>query len=387
MVTKIGIASMFSGGGLADCGLKQLPGAELLWAVEYCPQISEYYRANHGNHLITAKVEDVDYCKLERPTILWASPECQQFSVANQNGIEGKEQVGQAEAIACAIETLLPPVVLIENVRAYVGSRSWQLIVCTLEKFGYVYNPNQVFNSADYGVPQTRHRLVMRAIHRSVYTGFYQPDLFNPGSGTLAPLDYKERRIGWYEAVSDLIETATPTKLANWQIDFLSKRLAKNPISLPALVRSSNSQQGRGKGYHAAKDPSMTVTANNSLPKALLVQKCGARNGRVQVKGINDPCFTIRALAKDGHWEQANGLLVLDRPSSTSDTISTVEELLSVSEVVLVPPRWLARFQTLPDSYRLPERSTLATKIIGNGVPCRLAYQIASLTLAETYVL
>jgi site-specific DNA-cytosine methylase len=38
------------------------------------------------------------------------------------------------------------------------------------------------------------------------------------------------------------------------------------------------------------------------------------------------------------------------------------------------PPRALARFQTLPDWYELPNKRTLAGKIIGNAMPC-LGYQ------------
>jgi site-specific DNA-cytosine methylase len=35
-------------------------------------------------------------------------------------------------------------------------------------------------------------------------------------------------------------------------------------------------------------------------------------------------------------------------------------------------PRCLARFQSVPDWYELPEKTSLACKIIGNGVPCKM---------------
>ncbi len=45
---------------------------------------------------------------------------------------------------------------------------------------------------------------------------------------------------------------------------------------------------------------------------------------------------------------------------------------LSRGRVVSMTPRALARFQSLPDSYVLPEKKSLACKGIGNGVPCDL---------------
>jgi site-specific DNA-cytosine methylase len=44
--------------------------------------------------------------------------------------------------------------------------------------------------------------------------------------------------------------------------------------------------------------------------------------------------------------------------------------------VVRMTPRALARFQTVPDDYALPEKNTLACKVIGNGVPCLMMQRI-----------
>ena len=44
--------------------------------------------------------------------------------------------------------------------------------------------------------------------------------------------------------------------------------------------------------------------------------------------------------------------------------------------VVSMTPRALGRFMTLPDWYVLPEKKTLASKIIGNGFPCLAAEKI-----------
>ena len=45
--------------------------------------------------------------------------------------------------------------------------------------------------------------------------------------------------------------------------------------------------------------------------------------------------------------------------------------------VVSLTPRCLARFQTMPDTYRLPAKKALAATVIGNGVSCDLYRAIA----------
>ena len=47
------------------------------------------------------------------------------------------------------------------------------------------------------------------------------------------------------------------------------------------------------------------------------------------------------------------------------------------SRVVAMSPRALARFQSVPDAYRLPEKRTLAARVIGNMVPPLLMQRIA----------
>ena len=52
--------------------------------------------------------------------------------------------------------------------------------------------------------------------------------------------------------------------------------------------------------------------------------------------------------------------------------------------MVKITPRGRARFQSVPDSYILPDNETLACKIIGNGVPSRL-YEIIARSFIDTY--
>jgi len=51
--------------------------------------------------------------------------------------------------------------------------------------------------------------------------------------------------------------------------------------------------------------------------------------------------------------------------------------------VVALTPRCLARFQSVPDWYELPEKKSLATKIIGNGVPSLMTRAIFGPMMGE----
>jgi site-specific DNA-cytosine methylase len=54
------------------------------------------------------------------------------------------------------------------------------------------------------------------------------------------------------------------------------------------------------------------------------------------------------------------------------------------AHVVSMTTRCLARFQSLPDAYILPDKRTLAAKVIGNMVPPLLMQRIAENMLAVT---
>jgi len=53
--------------------------------------------------------------------------------------------------------------------------------------------------------------------------------------------------------------------------------------------------------------------------------------------------------------------------------------VLADGRILRTTPRCAARLQTFPDDYVFPEQSTLASKIIGNAVPCLLAQKITEL--------
>ena len=367
-------ASMFTGGGLADIGAIAA-GYKPIWGIEIDPAIAEIASLNLGHQVICKSVLDVDPSTLERPDILWASPVCVNFSVAKTNAQELEVDRATASQTANFIAALRPKVFILENVRGYKRSESLQVIKNSLAELGYGVD-EQVVNAAEFGVPQTRHRLILRAV-------------LNGTPPALPPKLQKDQWIGWYEAIVDLIPELPEAKLAQWQ----TSRLPANLVELlvehqtqAVLVESKNANQQYGDGLRDANEPATTVITDHKpshAPKAVLIPRGNASS--FSLRSESEPSRTVGDTNRVGNLPKA--LLVnrnqaeepcytikastLRRPCS-----SPMALFVEAARVVRITPRALARFQTLPDSYSLPEKAQLACKIIGNGVPCRLAEAI-----------
>ena len=327
-------ASLFSGGGGVDIGAVQA-GYTPVWAIEYDPAIAEVYAANIGRHVTCARVEDVDPADYDRPDVLWASPPCPSFSVANSQRGETDADLTIAKAVANFIRVLTPPVFCLENVPAYRHSCSLAIIEAALTECGY-WTQASVLNAADYGVPQTRKRLILRACR----------DGFPP------PLPSPTKWIGWYEAIEDLIPTLPPSQFAPWQL----RRLEKLDLWQSFLMTPANANQEWGTGTLDAGQQAMTlqVTHGAGQYRAFLVEGVAAGERPPTVCHAEEPAFTI-ITAGGGRVHRT---------------------WLEQGRVVSMTTRALARFQSFPDSYELPAKNALACKVIGNAVPCELARRL-----------
>lgn len=430
--------TLFAGGGLKTLGA-MAAGFEPIMAVEWNPDrklgaadaIAQVYAQNVSPHILAQPVQDVDYTSYKGVDLLMASPVCKSFSIANPNGVEGDAETESALGVCRAIKETGPRWVVIENVWAYRQSKSFAHICDELTRMGYMYDYARL-NSADFGVPQTRHRLILRAVQ-----GGLVPSLPSP-----VPW------VGWYEAIEDLIPTLPPNRFADWQL----KRLPRD-LNESVVVKSGNSNS-EGPIMKNARKPAFTVTTMGCSARAFLVEgdaageRCptlrnahepaytvkaavGGRAGRAflisrqagdygiirdqsspafaattheahqyraflanvqSYGGIGtcgqSPCFSLTANHGAGEYRawpvgvQGEGGDLTRSNYEPSQTITANHDAnkyrawLETGRVVAMTPRCLARFQSMPDSYILPERKSLAATIIGNGVPCVMAQRI-----------
>ena len=346
MHETVTIGTLFSGGEGVGIGARAA-NLKHLWGIEIDDVIARVARDN-GFDVETTDILEADPADYETPTVLHASPPCPSFSVAKQGRRESDYDVALARATARFIEKLRPYFFTLENVYGYRKSVSWDIVRDTLNRCGYWFDLAHV-NAADFGVPQTRKRMIVRAALGQM----------------VPPLPLPEPWVGWYEAIEDLIPTLPESQFAPWQ-------LAGLELGGTTLVDSAGYPDGSGARVPVTRctdEPANTVIANHAKRgmRAFLVggqfavPADGSGEPRpVQVRGQDKPTFTVTAVNK-GDWRA----------------------WLMRGKVVQMTPRALARFQSFPDWYRFSGRRTLDCKIIGSAVPPLLYRRIIEQLISQ----
>jgi len=163
------LASFFSGIGGFDLGFERA-GFELVYQCEiddFCNRLLKQHwpdvpRAEDIRKVSHEEVPDAE---------VWAAGfPCQDVSLARmgpRSGLRGK-QSGLFYDFARLIGEVLPRVVLLENVQGLLsshGGRDFQVVVRTLAELGYAVGW-RVFNSKNFGVPQSRQRVYIAGCYR-----------------------------------------------------------------------------------------------------------------------------------------------------------------------------------------------------------------------------
>jgi DNA (cytosine-5)-methyltransferase 1 len=340
-MSKKTFTALFAGGGGADLGAIAA-GLEPCESVEYDPAIAEVHKANIGGKMHVKNILDCDPYRFERPDILHASPVCKSYSTANPNKGEKALDVLCARKVAEFIQVLRPQTFTLENVQAYATAKdntAFNIILEMLYSQGYWVN-YQVLNAADFGVPQSRRRLILIAVK----------------DGFIPSLPLPEKHIGWYEAIKDKVHDLPDSQLADWQY-----RALPNNIREHCFYIYGSQNINFGGMIQPQNKPANTLLADccseNGIRsyKAILVENTGARSDReLQTREATEPCWTLRAMGQDGHYHRANALLN--------------------ARIVALDIACLARLQSFPDNYQWSGKKSLDGKIIGNSVP-PLMYQ------------
>jgi site-specific DNA-cytosine methylase len=192
------VACIAGGGGGGAMGAL-LAGITPIWSIDFDPNkpelsfaLADSYEQNFNCPVIRQTVQEVaarGFADLRRPDFLLITLSCSHFAACRSHGVaEDESDISAALASSQAIRELQPLGVVIENVPLWKGSESCSILTHTLECNGYEYTV-ETLKASDYGVPQERERLIIRALKGSSVPPMRAP--------TSAP--------SWYEAIADLI--------------------------------------------------------------------------------------------------------------------------------------------------------------------------------------
>lgn len=214
--SSIPTLSLFSGAGGLDIGFVQA-GFDIRACVEVNPAYCQTLQANltSGGHFGSADVHCIDVRSFDTSPYrgmgircVIGGPPCQTFSAAGRRagGVIGTEDDrGQLFRSYCRIlGELTPEVFVFENVYGLPGANGgepWRAMLRAFSALGYKLRA-EVVDSADYGVPQHRERLILVGFRDGEFE-FPMPT-HGPDSDGGPPL------VGVEQAIADLQDAGEP---------------------------------------------------------------------------------------------------------------------------------------------------------------------------------
>ncbi len=163
------ILSLFSGAGGLDLGLIQA-GNTVIWANDIDKNAVETYKNNIGNHIVLDDIKNIDIATLPRAEVVVGGFPCQGFSQANRFRMLEDERNHLYRFFYEVIKRKQPDFFIAENVKGILSLGKGAAIEQIMYDFGKAgYNTElHLVNMADYGVPETRKRVIIIGQNKSL---------------------------------------------------------------------------------------------------------------------------------------------------------------------------------------------------------------------------
>lgn len=156
------VVSLFSGAGGLDLGIIQA-GHTIIWANDTDADAVATYRRNIGDHIVPGDIGSIPSSDIPDCDVVVGGFPCQGFSQANMLRFEDDERNHLYLEFRRIITEKKPKYFLAENVRGILslaGGQAIKKIESDFAAAGYRV-ARQLFNMADYGVPQSRQRVII----------------------------------------------------------------------------------------------------------------------------------------------------------------------------------------------------------------------------------
>ncbi len=310
----------------SDDGLYSLSHA---WANDYDPDTCETYRKNicpqNPDSVYCGDVRELDIKALgEIDAFAYGFP-CNSFSNVGEHQGIANEKFGQLYWYGIEVlRTYRPQWFLAENVSGIrsAGTNDFQIILKDMRESGYKLVTN-LYKSEQYGVPQTRHRVIIVGIRDDIDVEFKVP----------SPEMFKDCDISCRTALANISDD-----MPNSEYRVLSDKVVRR---LSYIKPGQNVWQAEAEGILPEELRIRTRTKISQIYRKLHPDK---------------PSYTITAAGGGGtfgyHWT--------DRELSNRER---------------------ARIQTFPDDYEFVGKYSSVRRQIGMAVPCQLSKVVTTAVL------
>jgi DNA (cytosine-5)-methyltransferase 1 len=214
MDKKIKIIDLFAGVGGLSYGFACDDSFEIIAANEILPKMAEAYKLNHPSVKVYCKdIKDFGINDLQKDLgikkgeidLIVGGPPCQAYSTVGKRLIDDPKGKLFQEYYRI-LKELDPKVFLFENVKGLLSMQGGELlktIISLFESLGYkvVY---KVLNSADYGAPQIRERVIIIGTKLKNEFNYPKPTHYNSKKGKTLLTQGLKPYLSLSEAISDL---------------------------------------------------------------------------------------------------------------------------------------------------------------------------------------
>jgi DNA (cytosine-5)-methyltransferase 1 len=287
---------LFAGAGGSTQGLKDA-GYEILAAIELDAIAADSYAANHSEvELLRQDICEVKPRTLRRRLgldkgelgLLNACPPCQGFSTLGRGDAEDKRNdlVMRVESF---LAEFMPATFIIENVPGLRRDRRLARLLKVARDLGYGVK-DYVINATDFGVPQSRRRLIVLGVRSGA------EEIFPDHPATLLPRDFRRDfspLLEVLEGAGDMGKAKDPIHKARKSTAAVKKRISAIPINgnrfdLPeaeqlACHKSMGSRRSATASYGRMRldAPAPTLTTRCTTPA------CGRFVHPIEHRGIS----------------------------------------------------------------------------------------------------
>lgn len=412
------IIDCFAGGGGASVGIEMAVGRSVDIAVNHDPQAIRMHTVNHPKTLhLTEDIFEVDLQKYvggRHVALMWASPDCTQFSKAKG----GKPRVSGIRMLPWAVykhaKAVKPDVIIMENVeeiqqwgpldengrpiKEQMGEE-YSRFISAVKGLGYEFDSRELI-AADYGAPTTRKRwyAIFRRDGRPItwpqQSHFKDKEPFWKQCGDY--IDWSDLGQSIFDRKRPLAE-ATQRRIANgirkYIVESPDPYIVQDKRALAFLIQYHGEQKDGDSRGQVLTEPLRTIDTSNRYGLVTAFVTKFYKTGIGQ--GCDEPLHTITT--SPGHFGVISAFLVkyygqgcgqqVSEPLATittKDRFGLVNVLLTIdgqkyviSDIFLrmLKPTELKVMQGFPEDYIIGydlawKRMTVAEQVakIGNSV-------------------